>query len=329
MRGGWKRLRNLINRATSGKFHTVLSADWSQFDRRALFSVIDDVHEIWRSFFDMSGTYQPTNFYPDASTDPIRIASLWKWFTSMVKHYPIALPSGDLVQWTRNGIASGFQETQLLDSWVNGTMLLTCLSETGVDIEHHHFFLKLQGDDSLCVFSESFFRIYGKSRYLARLSEIAMRRFNAKLSVDKSDLHDRLEDVYVLGYFNRQGEAYRTDVDLLSHLLFPEREQGLGATAASAIGIAMAAQGCSRPVYDTCKDVFDYITNVLEYDIVLTKEGERKALYFFGVDPDTIRGFPEFTDTWLQNFVLEGRSESERQRTWPTDPRYTDGFYFL
>jgi len=39
--------------------------------------------------------------------------------------------------------------------------------------------------------------------------------------------------------------------------------------------------------------------------------------------------FPSFQSTFYQNFILAGRSESQRQRTWPTDPQFTGGFYFI
>jgi hypothetical protein len=334
MRGGWKRLRNLINRKTRGQYSTILSADWSQFDRRALFAIIDDVHEIWYSFYDMSGAYQPTNFYPDASTNPERIDNLWRWFTHNVKHYPILLPDGRLMQWTRNGIASGFQETQLLDSWVNGIMLLTVLSEHGVNIEAETFFFRLQGDDSIFVFSEPFFRLYGKHRFLKMLSDSAALRFNAKLSTEKSDLHDHLDGVYILGYYNQHGLAWRTDVDLLSHLLFPERVQRIPATAGTCIGIAMAAQGCSPGVYNVCRDVFDFITRELGEQPIIDPTMQRKLLYLVNMTSEESEAlatmpFPSFERTYLQNYVLETRSESDRQRTWPTDPAYTGGFHFL
>jgi len=339
MRGGWKRLRNLINRKTQGHHKTVLSADWSQFDRRALFAIIDDVHDIWYDYYDWDGTYQPTNFYPDAKTDPQRLDNLWRWFTYNVKHYPILLPDGRLVQWTRNGIASGFQETQLLDSWVNGIMLLTCLSEHHVNIESEFFFFKLQGDDSIFAFSESYFKTYGKRRFLEMLSTTAELRFNAKLSVDKSDLHPNLDGVYVLGYYNKSGIAWRTDVDLLSHLLFPERPQSLESTAASCIGIAMAAQGCSDNVYNVCFDAFTFITEELGRQVKFDSQTRRKLQYTSGIydtgsDDISISFlnspyFPTLQETYLQNFVTMTRTEGERNRTWPTDPSRTGGFHFL
>jgi len=339
MRGGWKRIRNLVDIKTRGKFNSVLCADWSQFDRRALFSIIDDVHSIWKTFYDMSGTYQPTNFYPNASTDSERFENLWNWFTHNVKHYPIALPNGKVYQWTRNGIASGYQETQILDSWVNGIMLLTVLSKLGVNIEAPHFFFKLQGDDSICCFAEPFLRLYGRERFLSMIEKEAALRFNAKLSAEKTYLTENLDGAHVLGYGNTSGIAFRTDLDLLTHLLFPERPQSLEATAGSAMGIAIAAMGCSHQVYDTCRDVFDFITKELGRTYHLTAHDERKLTYLYGGEfrneilslqsqYETIR-FPSYLSTWLQNFILVSRDESDRNRSWPTDPSRTGGFCFI
>jgi hypothetical protein len=340
MKGGWKRLRSAINRKTDGLFNSVLSLDWSQFDRRALFEIIDDAHSIWKSFFDLSGSYQPTNFYPDAKTDPVRIERLWQWMTDQVKHSPILLPDGTMYQWTVNGIASGYMQTQILDSWVNIIMILTCLSELGIDINHKSFFIKVQGDDSICAFRERVLRTIGKDRFLLKLSRIALSRFNAILSEKKSSISDRLDGVSVLGYFNTQGIAWRTEVDLLSHLFFPERPQSLEATAGTAVGIALAAQGCSRPVYDVCRDIFVFITQELGREAIISAHTHRDLLYQGYVHIDLIRQeqfqgtikvkkFPEFLATWMQNFVLESRTETARQRTWPTDPERSGGFMFI
>jgi len=338
MKGGWLRLRDLIMRKTRGQFKSVLSVDWSQFDRRALFDIIDDVHIIWKSFFDMSGAYQPTNFYPDAKTDPSRLDNLWWWMTSMVKSYPILLPDGTLYQWTINGIASGYMQTQLLDSWVNIIMILTCLSEAGIDIESPLFFIKVQGDDSICAFPENVLRSLGGNRFIAKISRIALRRFNAVLSDKKSSISSSLDGIKVLGYSNTSGIAWRTEVDLLSHLYFPERPQSLEATAGTAVGIALAAQGCSLPVYRTCRDIFNFITVELGREAILSAHTHRDLVYqgYAQLDlivqtsgPIKISSFPSYLSTWLQNFTLISRSESAKQRSWPTDPSVTGGFCFL
>jgi len=150
-KGGW---RKLYNRFSHKRYSTCLSIDWSQFDRRALFSVIDDIHRMWRSWFDFS-KYEPTVFYPNGKPkDPEQIENIWNWMCYSVKHTPIRLPDGRLVQWQYNGIASGFQQTQLLDSFVNTIMTLTCLSAVGINIESDNFDFLVQGDDSIMVFPE-------------------------------------------------------------------------------------------------------------------------------------------------------------------------------
>jgi hypothetical protein len=324
-KGGWKRLIRAAQLKNTVAPQTVLAADWSQFDRRALHSIIDDVHNIWKSFIDFSGLYQPTNLYPDASTAPWRLENLWKWMTYNVKHYPIALPSGDVYQWTTNGIASGYQQTQLLDSWVNGIKLLTVLSEHGANIESPLFFFKLQGDDSICSFHEPFFYLYGE-RFKEMIAKSALKRFNAKLSPEKTKISESFQGQYVLGYFNRDGFAYKTDVDLMSHLLFPERPQSLEATLGTSIGIAIAAMGCSRDAYNVCQDVYDYITREHTSN---TRFGPSTAKYFrhvLGLDVfDEVPTFPTFMSTWLQNFILVHRDESQSQRLWPTDPKRSPG----
>jgi hypothetical protein len=336
MNGGWKKIRNSILRKTENRSQSFLSADWSQFDRRAPFDIIDDVHSAWRSFYDFS-CYQPTNFYPHASTKLERIENLWKWMTYNVKHYPILLPDGSLYKWTANGIASGYQQTQLLDSWVNCIMLLTCLSELGIDIEHPHFFIKVQGDDSICAFSECPIRTIGKERFLKRFEAIALRRFNAILSSKKTNLSSSLDEIKVLGYNNTSGIAWRTEVDLLSHLYFPERPQSLEAVAGNAVGIALAAQGCSRTVFDICEDVFNFITKELGREAIMPASMARNLFYTGRPDLSKsdshlsirIGAFPDFMDTWLQNFSLQGRDAAAKNRTWPTDPSRTGGFVFI
>lgn len=62
MKGGWKKLQNEM--LSQGQPNTFLSIDWSQFDKRLLFELFDEVHKIWRSYFDFS-RYAPTSFYPN------------------------------------------------------------------------------------------------------------------------------------------------------------------------------------------------------------------------------------------------------------------------
>lgn len=278
-RGGWFKLWNRLTKTTK---NTYLSADWSGFDRFALFEVIDDVHAMWRSWFDFS-QYEPTDAtsfepdirlsYPTSKANPEKIQRLYDWMCYSIKHTPIRGFSGQLYQWQFNGIASGFQQTQLLDSFVNVIMLLTCLSSLGINIESENFDLLAQGDDSLTAFAEM---IVDKDLFLANLTKEAKRRFNANLSPEKTTIGDTLSEVEVLSYRNTEGVARRDEADLLAHLLYPERNQGLPEAASSCIGIAIASMGCSRTVYNVCKDAFDFLTMEL------------------GVEPDT---------KWLEHYL--------------------------
>jgi len=159
IRGGWRKLFSEIHE--NGPPNTVLSADWSQFDNRLLHQLIRIVHRIWRSYFDFSW-YEPTSFYPHGQPkDERKIERLWKWMTESILNTPILLPDGRLFKWRWNGFGSGFQQTQLLDSFCNAIMLLTCLTALGVDINSSHFWARFQGDDSISAFRERMFEIYG------------------------------------------------------------------------------------------------------------------------------------------------------------------------
>jgi len=321
-KGGWNKLYTRIHRK---KFNSVLSIDWKQFDRRALHEVIDDVHHIWRSWFDFDAGYEPTSEYPNSKTNPSRIENLWKWMTDMVKHYPMRVDSGHMYKWTFNGIASGFQQTQLLDSFVNTIMILTCLSSLGINIEAENFQLFVQGDDSLVTFCENLFIQYGEKLFLEKLSKEALTRFNALLSDTKSKFSNSLSHVDVLHYSNKAGRALRPEAEFLAHLLYPERTRSLGATASAAAGIAQAAMGSSRTVYNVCLDVYNFIKHELSEEPTskfLQKQRVRASL------PEIPTVFPSFDETFSQNYSVQVRTETENERLWPTDPSRMS-FYFL
>jgi len=253
MKGGWKKLTDEINHR--GSPNTVISIDWSQFDRRMLFSIITIVHGIWRSYFNFE-KYQATSFYVNPKPkDPKHIERLWEWICYCIKFNPILLPDGRLFQWTYNGFGSGYQQTQLMDSFANCIMILTCLSSLGININSDRFWIRIQGDDSLVTFYERVFDLYGP-HFLTMLAASAQYYFNARLSIKKSKIQGRLDGITVLGYFNRYGLPCRTDEDLLRHLFFPERDQDWTRLAASAMGLAMASCGCSLRFYLCCKRIW-------------------------------------------------------------------------
>jgi len=331
-KGGWMKL---WHRLSGKQKNSVLSADWSGFDHRALHEVMDDVHYMWRSWYDFDQGYEPSmsadHDYSDSKTEEWKIQNLWDWMTYSVKHTPILGPSSTLYKWRFNGIASGFQQTQLIDSFVNAIYLLTCLSSLGINIMADDFTLHVQGDDSLCTFAEHVFEQYGRT-FLIRLADEALRRFNAVLSPDKTSWGSSLNDVEVLSYRNISGVSYRDPAELLAKLLYPERVRTLGATASAALGVAVSAMGSSRQVYNTCRNVFDFIVN----DLGVQPESDNFMKQHINVHKGALEEilvqravrFPSFEDTLNNNFDYSVRTEKDKQTLWPTKPTGNE-FHFL
>jgi hypothetical protein len=321
IRGGWMKL---ITKLNSKSFKTLLSADWSGFDHKALHEVIDDVHLIWRSWFDFDAGYEPsksdTHDYTDTKSRAEQIERLWNWTNHAIKHTPIKAESGNMYQWQWNGIASGFQRTQLLDSCVNATYLLTCLSACGINIESDDFQALFQGDDSITAFPEhTDFPLLVK-----KLTLEAKRRFNADLSPDKTTIGDWFDQIEVLSYGNKSGIATRDPAELLAHLLYPERPRRPGEAAAAAAGIAQAAMGYSREVYNTCLDVYTFLVKKLGIE-PQWKEFDPNKITPYSMN---VQEFPSFDETFHQNFDIRRRTEADMNRLWPTSPT-GNGFHFL
>lgn len=323
-RGGWQ---HLIMRLSSKEINSVISADWSGFDHRALHSVIDDIHDMWRRWFDFDQGYEPsisdTHDYSRTRTREEQIQRLWDWMCNAIKHTPIVAESGNVYRWRFNGIASGFQQTQLLDSFVNAVMLLTCLSSCGVNIDSDHFQALFQGDDSIVTFPER----VDLPVFVKRLADEASRRFNAVLNTEKTTFGDWFDNIEVLSYRYSGGFAERDPAELLAHLLYPERPRHASEAAAACIGIAQAAMG-NRIVYDTCRDIFDFFVKELGIDPNFkSRFGHQTPGLLRWWEPSLTR-FPSFEETWAQNFETSFRSKEDMNRLWPIRPT-GNGFRFL
>nr|QDH87881.1 MAG: RNA-dependent RNA polymerase [Partitiviridae sp.] len=314
-KGGWQ---NLINEFHSKRRSTYISMDWSGFDRRLLHELITDVHKIWRSYFDFS-SYSPTTRYPEPGMNAERIENLWDWMTHSIKHTPILLPNQEVWEWTHNGFGSGFQQTQLMDTFCNMIMTYTVLSSLGVNIESDDFKSRFQGDDAILGLPERKFDLYGR-HFLAMMAKKAIFYFNAKLSDEKSGIGNHPNSLYALGYNNRYHKPYRTDVDLLSHLMFPENPQDYSRIAASAMGLAYASLGCSKPFYDLCHELWDHI--VIQRGMTpdwrelrwMKRAGLNTVIESLENAP-----FPTFESLLALGLNYQPRTEAENQRLWPTE----------
>jgi len=328
MRGGWKKL--MMEFSKFGQPETVLAVDWSQFDRRMLHQLIDVTFEIWESYFDFS-QYEETSFYNGtrAKADPIRIKRLFDWIKNAIKHTPTLLPNNKLYIWTRNGFGSGYQFTQLMDSFVNSIMILTCLSCLGIRIDIKEFFIRVQGDDSLSTFFERMMMLYG-SNFLDMLAEVALYYFNAKLNVKKSKITFNFDGQGVLGYSSRFGMPFRTTEDLLSHFLFPESEyDNFNRKVSVTVGLAYATCGTNKRAYDFFKFCFEKMVKKgaqphEKYLKWLERTGLLIASAKLNVDE-----FPDYYKMidWLM--CPHKRLDVENQRVWPTREGPRGRFYFL
>jgi hypothetical protein len=327
MKGGWKKITSEIY--TDGKPESIIGVDWSQWDKRLSFELIDIVHSIWRSYFDFT-EYEPTSFYPLAkpSHGSKSIENLWEWMCYSIKHTPIALPNGSLWKWEYSGFGSGYFQTQLMDSFGNDIVILTILSALGININAKGFWRKVQGDDSLIKLLQMVAQIYGPT-FLTMMAEAAKYYFNHKLNVKKSMISTNVTGMTVLGYFNAYGMPYRTDEDLLRHLLFPESPQDLGRTGATAIGLLYASCGCSERFYLLCIEIFE---SVLEMD----DSGIRWDTLLWMVRSGMIESISQIRDSPIPALhtlrasvkTHSPRDENAKERLWPTKQGSRGNFYF-
>jgi len=328
-RGGWRRLFSEIH--NHGRVNTVIGIDWSGFDRKLLHELISDVHAIWRSYFDFT-TYEHTSEYPSPMTNPERIENLWNWMCAAIRRTPILLPNGELWEWRFNGFGSGFQQTQLMDTFANAVMVYTCLLAMGINVNAKHFFSKFQGDDSLIAFLENMCYLYG-AHFLEMLAECAKHYFNATLNLKKSMIQDKVSGMYVLGYFNVYGFPFRSEADLLRHLFFPERPQHFGALAASAVGLAYASFGNHERFYELCKYIFEKLTKKENLGLVKIQWWRLKWMVRTGMF-DTLdqlknSDFPSRHTVISLGYAIRDRDHYQRQLSWPINDYSDRRFYFI
>jgi hypothetical protein len=173
-----------------------------------------------------------------------------------VKYTPILLPDGSMWTRTHSTIASGLLQTQVLDTWINAIMLLTCLIALGIQVDEH-LFMKLLGDDSLIGLRE-YIADEDFEPFLIRLADEALKRFGAILNIKKSGITRTLTGSNFLGYKIYNSIPVRDPLALLAQLAYPERHWNMERLAARAIGICYASCGQSELVYLVCEDVYDF-----------------------------------------------------------------------
>lgn len=298
----------------SYRIQTWLALDWSKFDKLARFEIIDDVHSSWQSFMILDDGYIPTSEHRTSTTNPDRISRLWSFMSKAVKFTPIRLPDGSEWKRTHSSIASGLLQTQVLDSWVNAIMLLTCLISLGIEVDEE-VFIKLLGDDSLIglrelIPEEEF------DGFLCRLASEALKRFGSILNVKKSKILRTLQGAPFLGYKFNNAIPTRDPLKLLAQLAYPERSWTVDRMAARALGICYASCGQSKLVYDVCKDVYDFCVNVGK--ATPDPSGYSFLEYLMTVSRIDLSYFPTFEEL-SANLFNPRRDPKLDEKFWPSD----------
>jgi len=329
IRGGWKKVE--IELSHLGHEHGILCIDWSGWDKRFSFELQTEIDKIWRSYYDFT-RYEPTSLYPNGTPDPQEIERLWNWKCHATKHTPMILPYGEFAEWEDSGYGSGFQGTQLTDSFGNAIVTTTCISSMGIDIFNPDFYAKFQGDDAYVRFLLWILQIYGPT-FLPKFAEAAKFYFNHELSIKKSSALTTVENSSMLSYTYKHGLPFRTDVDLLQHLFFPRHTRTWETLAGSALGLAYANAGISERFHQLCAYIWNKIVHEKGLEPKMARTQKAKLLS----GTDTTFDFPSLKTKIFPTFLElsslvqthHPRTEEDNQKLWPTHEGPHGKFFFL
>jgi hypothetical protein len=315
--GGWYRLRGFFAQYAP-RYDTVVTLDWSGFDKHARHTVIRDIHKhVLRPCYDFSKGYHPTVDYPEHIDEPgdipieQKLENLWNWMTDTVLTIPLMMHDGRLYRFRHSGIFSGYFQTQILDSLYNMVMIFTILSRMGYDLDT--VVLKVQGDDSIFMLLCCFLLICNS--FLTLFKFYATYYFGAVVNDKKSEIREGIQHAEVLRYRNHNGIPYRNEIQLLAQLRHPERRTDPDAVAARCIGIATAACGQLPRTYLICEDIYRYL--VEHYD---AKPAQATLnLMFQHLDPQFIPKADHFPTHFETLSHLMDNEQPLADYHWPKD----------
>jgi len=313
--GGWKKLRNEMEPQLPTRYF-IISGDWSEFDHRVLFTLMELVFIGDMSYYDWT-EYQSTHEYPHCPFEPDRLVNLYMWLIYATFSSPLLMPDNKLWMRTRNGLPSGMFRTQYIDSKINAIMLVTILLDAGFVIDISKF-LKLLGDDNIIVI----WRYLPPDQYLPLLdflSDRAMLRFNAKLSREATEIHHSFDFVELLGYRNFCGYPYRDTLKLLAQMLYPESDSyELNALKGRTIGIAYASLARDPRLMSVCKDIHDYLDS--------QGVSVKKSAFIRMFDPNLTRDptfepdhFPTLLEIQKWTSMPYSKTQIDFDRYWPSN----------
>jgi len=329
IRGGFKKVTKELDEL--GTEHGILCIDWSSWDKHFTFELQREIQKIWRSYFDFT-SYEPTSIYPHGKPDPQEIERLWNWTCNATIHTPMVLPDGTYAEWNYSGFGSGYQCTQLCDSFGNAIVTSTCASSMGINIFAAYYYAKFQGDDAYVRFMKWLLHIYGPT-FLPKFADAALHYFGHKLATRKSQALMTIENSSMLSYSCKHGLPFRTVEDLLRHLFFPRHVRTWDTLAGAALGLAYANAGIHRDFHDLCQYIWNKIVHEKQIKPKLYRDTQNKlfsgGLATFELEALITLKFPSFLELSALVEIHTPRSEQENQKLWPTQPGPSGNFFFL
>jgi hypothetical protein len=257
-RGGLEK----VKREMEG-YDLVFTLDFTTFDKLIPFWMIDDVHDIWKSFYTIGPYYEDDPNYPNPGTTKERIDRLWNFVNYSVKHSIYRAPDGSRYARKHSGFPSGLLQTQLLGSSCNLLMITYALKKMG--FKEAEFKIKVLGDDSCIGLKTS----DDPKEILTRISNICKEKFNAIINVEKSTYSVGTSSLQFLSYKFQDGAVVRVNNDLLGKLVYPEKAHfSVETTKSRASGIMISNLGFDEKVHAVCTSIIDYLR-----DIELTDKG--------------------------------------------------------
>lgn len=245
----------------SRRFTSFLCIDWSSYDQRMPFTIIDTFFTCFLpSLLVVDKGYQPSSeylTYPDLSSDKLfsRLFNILCFIRTW--YFNCVYTTADGFSYVRlfAGVASGMLNTQYLDSYCNLFLLIHALIHFGCsdsDILQITFFV--MGDDNVLLTNWSIFRLH---EFLDFLTDHSLSRFGMVLSPTKSIITTLRSRIEMLGYTCNHGHPKRPIPKLVAQLCFPEHGPVDKYMSSRAIGLAYASAGCDPLFYSFCKDVYN------------------------------------------------------------------------
>lgn len=248
-----------------------IMTDYTSFDATVPAWLIRDCFAVIREKFDFSD-------------DPVYYSRV---FSKMVNYFintPIRNPDGRRFLKT-HGIPSGTMFTNIM-----GTMCNFVISRYLIYVTTNQdpLFDIYFGDDALiCVPGSSMVN-------MDNISFQAKQTFGVNVSSEKSCWTTKLYNIHFLGYYNAAGTPYKTDLDLLAAMVYPQYNMDDWAYAlARALGCVCASAGQNNAVLMTAQMVCykaSHIPGKVQEAERLVRENPRMARFFetMGISPTVV-----------------------------------------